>query len=97
MGERIEPVRPRLFDLHARAIRGDNSALGQLASEVAPLLRRRLRRSFQRASADRIIDAANDAILSYAAPPHVFDVGRKVPLDGFVYGIAAHVTGSTPS
>lgn len=91
MGDRIEPARPRLPDLHARVTCGDSSALGQLASEVSPLLRRRLRRSFQRASTDLIIDAANDAILAYATRPQVFDASRNVPLDGFLYGIAARI------
>lgn len=91
MGDRIEPARPGLPDLHLRVTRGDSSALGPLASEVSPLLRRRLRRSFQRASADLIIDAANDAILTYATRPHIFDASRNVPLDGFLYGIASRI------
>lgn len=91
MADRIELFAARLLELHALLIGGDQTAVEQLADELWPLLYRRLRRSFPHTAADFIADASNDAMLTYAQRPHAFDSSRQVPLDHFLYGIAARI------
>jgi DNA-directed RNA polymerase specialized sigma24 family protein len=91
LADQLEPSAARLLALHARVVDGDRVALNPIVGEVWIPLCRRLRQSFPSASADLAADASNDAILTYAARPPEFDVGRGVPLDHFLYGIAARI------
>jgi hypothetical protein len=77
VADKIDPSAARLLELHAGVIGGDRAALEQLADELWLPLCGRLRRSFPRAATDLIADASNDAILTYAARPHEFDVSRR--------------------
>jgi len=72
-------------------ISGDREALEQLATKLRLPLRHRLRLTFPRAPSDLHTEASNDALLIYAAKPQAFEVGRNVPLERFLYGIAVHV------
>ena len=91
LADPLEPSPARFLDLHVRVVNGDRVALNKLAGELWLPLCRRLRRSFPRAAADVVADASNDAILTYAARPAAFDASRQVPLQHFLYGIAARI------
>ena len=80
-----------MSDLADRVEASAARLLEQLAGELWLPLCRRLRRSFPRAATDLVADASNDAILAYAARPQEFDVSRRVPLDHFLFGIAARI------
>jgi DNA-directed RNA polymerase specialized sigma24 family protein len=91
LADPLEPSSACLLELHVRVVDGDRVALNQLAGELWLPLCRRLRQSFPRAGADVVADASNDAIPTYAARPNGFDSSRGVPLDHFLYGIAARI------
>jgi DNA-directed RNA polymerase specialized sigma24 family protein len=87
----IKMVRDQSLDLHIRVVRGDREALEQVAGELSPALRRRLRRAFPRTTPELIVEAAHDAILAYSARPLEFDIGRGVLLESYLYGIASRI------
>jgi RNA polymerase sigma-70 factor, ECF subfamily len=74
----------RFRALHLRVLQGDRLALDLLVEEILHSLLRDLRRAFHRVPFDLIVDAAEDALLDYAAHPDRFDVARQVPLAWFL-------------
>ena len=91
MADPLDESAARLLALHHCVRDGNRAALEQLAAELLRPVCRRLRRQFPRAGLDLVADAADDAILVYAARPRLFDPARGVSLAAFVYGIAARV------
>ena len=76
--------RDYLRELCRRVVHGDAAALNTLAECLLPLLTRRLRRSYNRASVDLVADACEDALLEYGSRPHRFDPARGVPIESFL-------------
>jgi hypothetical protein len=80
-----------LPELHSAVIHGDPAALAQIWIELWRPLCRRLERRFRLAPTDLVADAATDGLLAYIASRHTFDPMRRVPLEMFVFGIAARM------
>jgi hypothetical protein len=91
VGDGSEQIACRHLELHARAIRGERAAVERLADELWGPVCRRLRRAFPRAAIDLIVDATHDAIVAYTSRPLSFAADRRVPLDRFVFGVAARI------
>ena len=77
-----------LRTLHQRVLSGDATAGDELSTSMLGVLRRRLRRSFQRVDWDAIEEAAEDGILEYLTRPQRFDASLGVPLEPYLYTIA---------
>lgn len=76
----VDQFRIAFESLHARVLDGDRDARDKFCQLAAPILRRQLRRWFQREALDEIESGVNDALLKYLVEPGRYDPGRGGPL-----------------
>jgi RNA polymerase sigma-70 factor (ECF subfamily) len=74
----------QLLDFHRRLCEGDRTASEELAELLLGPLIEALSHRFPDTDEQTIWDGVVDAFLDYAARPCQFNVGRGVPLDGFL-------------
>jgi DNA-directed RNA polymerase specialized sigma24 family protein len=83
------PARDAIRELHDRVKEGSLDALNELIAHFLRVVPSWLRRAFPRASDELRVDAAEDALVEYAARPTRFDPARGIPLEAYLLRAAS--------